>query len=163
MKTISMALFLILFCGVSSPVFSADGVFLTLQIKQGQLRSTPSFLGRVTSTLTYGSKVKVVEDKGAWKKVSVRNTTGWIHESALTTKAIVMRSGKENVATEASQGEIVLAGKGFNSKVEAQFRSKDNSRYYTWVDKMEAQSVKPTQMQNFLKQGQVAVPQETVP
>jgi len=163
MKPVRIALFFVIFFGLNSPLFSAGEVFLSLQIKQGQLRSTPSFLGRVTSTLTYGSKVKVIEDKGAWKKVSIRNTSGWIHESALTTKTIVMRSGKANVATETSPGELALAGKGFNSKVEAQFRSKNNSTYYAWVDKMEAQSVKPSQMQNFLKQGQVTVPQENVP
>jgi hypothetical protein len=105
----------------------------------------------------------VIEDKGAWKKVSIRKSSGWIHESALTTKTIVMRSGKANVAADASQGELALAGKGFNSKVEAEFKSKNNSAYYAWVDKMEAQPVKPSQMQNFLKQGQVTVPQETVP
>lgn len=42
------ALFL---CVFSRPLFSATNEFLSVQVKQGQLRSTPSFLGSVTAIL----------------------------------------------------------------------------------------------------------------
>ena len=46
--------------------------------------------------------------------------TGWIHQSALTSKQIVMNSGAA-VSSSANSQEIALAGKGFNEDVERQY------------------------------------------
>jgi hypothetical protein len=131
---------------------------LSVQVKQGQVRATPSFLGNVTATLAYGDRVKLVEDNGVWKKVTIRKITGWMHTSALTSKTITLQAGKTNVKTGASNSELSLAGKGFNSKVEAEFKNKNKNIDFTWVDRMEANAVKPGQMQTFLKKGQVELP-----
>jgi hypothetical protein len=155
-----IALFLISF---SRPVYSASNEYLTVQVKQGQLRSSASFLGSVTATLAYGDKVTLIEDKGAWKKVTFRKSSGWMHTSALTTKTIVLQAGKSAVKSDATKNELSLAGKGFNSKVEAEFKSKNKDIDYTWVNRMEAQTVKPAQMQSFLKQGKIDVPREVKP
>ena len=90
------ALFL---CVFSRPLFSATNEFLTVQVKQGQLRSTPSFLGSITATLAYGDKVELIEDKGSWKMVAIRKIKGWMHMSALTTKTIALQAGKADVKT----------------------------------------------------------------
>ena len=45
------ALFLCVFC---LPLFSATQEFLSVQVKEGQMRSTPSFLGSVMASLAYG-------------------------------------------------------------------------------------------------------------
>jgi hypothetical protein len=150
-------------CGLSQPLYSATNEFLTVQVKQGQLRSTPAFLGSVTATLAYGDKVKLIEDKGAWKMVSIRKFKGWMHASALTSKAVALQAGKENVKTGASSSELSLAGKGFNAAVEAEFKSKNKQIDYTRVDKMETVVIKPSQMKIFLKQGQVMLPGGTMP
>ena len=65
--------------------------------------------------------------------------------------------------TSATGGEIALAGKGFNPKVEAEFKSRNKNIDYTWVDRMEAFTIKPGQVQAFLKQGQVNLPEGAVP
>jgi hypothetical protein len=153
------ALFL---CVFSRPLFSATNEFLSVQVKQGQVRSTPSFLGSVTATLAYGDKVEIIEDKGAWKMVAIRKIKGWMHMSALTTKTIALQAGKTDVKTGATGNELALAGKGFNPKVEAEFKSKNKHIDYTWVDRMEAFAIKPGQMQAFLKQGQVNSPEGVV-
>ncbi len=148
------ALFLCVF--FSRPSFSATNEFLTVQVKQGQVRSTPSFLGSVTGTVAYGEKVELIEDKGAWKMVSIRKIKGWMHESALTTKTIALQAGKADVKTGATSSELALAGKGFNPKVEAEFKSKNKHLDYAAIDRMEkTYTLKPGQVQAFLKQGQV--------
>jgi uncharacterized protein YgiM (DUF1202 family) len=145
------ALFL---CAFSAPLFSATSE-LSVQVKQAQVRSTPSFLGSVTGTVAYGEKVQLIEDRGAWKNVSIRKIKGWMHESALTTKTIVLQAGKD-VKTGASSSELALAGKGFNPKVEAEFKSKNKHLDYAAIDRMEkTYTLKPAQVQAFLKQGQV--------
>lgn len=164
MSRIKISLLAALFlCVFSRPLFSATNEFLTVQVKQGQMRSTPSFLGRVTATLAYGDKVGLIEEKGAWKMVTIRKIKGWMHMSALTTKAIALQAGKANVKTGATRSELALAGKGFNPKVEAEFKNKNKHIDYTWVDRMEALAIKPGQMQAFLKQGQVNVPEGAAP
>jgi len=164
MSQIKISLLAALFlCVISRPLFSATNEFLTVQVKQGQLRSTPSFLGSVTATLAYGDKVELIEDKGAWKMVAIRKVKGWMHMSALTTKTIALQAGKANVKTGATSSELALAGKGFNAKVEAEFKNKNKNIDYTWVDRMEMLAVKPDQMQAFLKQGQVNPPEGVAP
>ena len=164
MSRIRISLLAALFlCVFSRPLFSATNEFLSVQVKQGQLRSTPSFLGSVTATLAYGDKVELIEDKGAWKMVAIRKIKGWMHMSALTAKTISLQAGKADVKTGATSSELALAGKGFNAKVEAEFKNKNKHIDYTMVDRMEALAIKSGQMQAFLKQGQVNLPERAVP
>lgn len=150
-------------CAFGLPLFSATQALLSVQVKEGQLRSAPSFLGSVIAALAYGDRVELVEDKGAWKQVAIRKLKGWMHMSALTAKKVVLQAGAADVQTSATGSELALAGKGFNARVEAEFRSKNKEIDYTWVDRMEALAVKPDQMQAFLKQGQVTPPREAAP
>ena len=133
---------------------------MSVQVKEGQLRSTPSFLGTIIANLSYGDRVEIIQDQGNWKKVAVRGgVQGWMHTSALTTKSIVLKAGTGNVQTSATSGEIALAGKGFSEEVEKQYKKLNNKLDYAWVDRMEQFQVTPEQMQAFLKLGNV-VPAE---
>ena len=162
MKRLRIFLLAVLFlCAFGLPLYSATQEFLSVQVKEGQMRSTPSFLGSVLASLAYGDRVELIEDKGAWKRVAIGGgrVKGWVHMSALSTKKIVLRAGTADVQTGASSSELALAGKGFNAKVEAEFKNKNKNIDYTWVDRMEMLAVKPDQMQAFLKQGQVNPPE----
>ncbi|MFH0880636.1 MAG: hypothetical protein V2A34_13050, partial [Lentisphaerota bacterium] len=61
----------------------------------------------------------------------------------------------EDVRTGASGEELALAGKGFNSDVEAEFKSQNKNVDFTWVDKMEKMKETPDELISFLKEGQV--------
>lgn len=154
-KVIGITLFLVL-CFVLSGS-AAPQKTMSVQIKEGQVRSTPSFLGTIVARLSYGDRVEVIQDQGNWKKVAVRGgAQGWIHTSALSTKSIVLKAGAGNVQTSATSGEIALAGKGFSEEVEKQYKKLNRNLDYAWVDRMERFQVSPEQMQAFLKQGSVA-------
>ena len=128
---------------------------LSVQVKEGQMRNTPSFLGTIVARPSYGEHVVLIEDQGTWKKVSVRGVQGWMHTSALTTKNIVLKAGTTNVQTSATGGEIALAGKGFSEEIEKQYKRQNKNVDFTWVDRMEHFKVSTEEMQAFLKQGQV--------
>jgi len=128
---------------------------MSVQVKEGQLRSAPSFLGKIIANPSYGDRVEIVQDQGAWKKVAVGGLQGWMHATALTTKPIVLRAGAQNVRTSATGGEIALAGKGFSEEVEKKYKNLNHNLDYTWVERMEEFQVSPEQMQAFLKQGLV--------
>lgn len=128
---------------------------MSVQLKESQLRTTPSFLGKVMAKLSYGERVTVLQEKGAWKKVSMfsRNVQGWIHETALTSKSIALKAGQGNVGTSVTGREIALAGKGFNEEVEAQYRKSNKNLDYTWINQMETMKVSPEQMEDFIAGG----------
>jgi uncharacterized protein YgiM (DUF1202 family) len=106
--------------------------------------------------LSYGDRVQVLETKNEWMNVTgPGGQSGWVHSSALTKKTIAMTSGTQDVQTGASGDELALASKGFNSDVEADFKSKNKNVDFTWVDKMEKFKVQPREMQSFLKEGGV--------
>lgn len=143
-----------------SYAWSADAQrSLSVQVKEGQMRSSPSFLGAIVAKPSYGDRVVLLEDQGNWKKVSSKGVQGWMHASALTMKNIVLKAGTANVQTTATGGEIALAGKGFSEEVEKQYKSQNRNVDFTWVDRMERFAVSPEEMRAFLKQGQV-VPAE---
>jgi uncharacterized protein YgiM (DUF1202 family) len=108
----------------------------------------------VITQVNYGDRLPVLEQQGDWSKVTAPDgKSGWIHSSALTKKKISMKAGSPNAQTGASGDELALAGKGFNSDVEADFKAKNRNVDFTWVNKMEKVKVSPTSMQQFLKDG----------
>jgi Bacterial SH3 domain len=135
---------------------------LSVQVKDGEIRATPSFLGKIVARVAYGDLVSVAEKRGQWVKVSVvgGKVRGWIHSTALTSKRIALRAGATNVQTGATQNEIALAGKGFNEQVETQYRKENRQLDYTWIDRMERLKVSPDAMSSFLAQGNVVLPSE---
>ncbi|MEW6334214.1 MAG: SH3 domain-containing protein [Thermodesulfobacteriota bacterium] len=134
---------------------------MSVQVREAQLRSAPSFLAEIVAKPAYGDRVEIIEDKGPWKRGSHRGVQGWIHASALTTKRIALKAGAADVQTTATGGEIALAGKGFSEEVEKQYKTQNRNLDYTWVDRMEAFRVAPQRMQAFLKEGYL-VPAEGV-
>ena len=136
--------------------FGAGPAMMSVQVKNGQIRATPSFLGRVVASLNYGDRVQVLQTQSDWMNVTgPGGQSGWVHRSALTQKKIVMSAGSQDVQTGASGDELALASKGFNSDVEADFKSKNKNVDFTWVNRMEKYKVSPEEMQAFLKEGQV--------
>lgn len=128
---------------------------MSVQVKNGQLRATPSFMGKILSNVSYGDQLAVRGEQSGWIKAAIpgRPIEGWIHASALTTQRIVLRAGAADVEKAATSDELALAGKGFNEQVEGEFRAKNKDVDFAWIDKMEKQRVSPEQIQTFLSQG----------
>lgn len=155
LKTSLITFFLICLTGFAA--FAVGQSMMSVQVRKGEIRLTPSFLGRIVALLSYGDRVYVLEQKGSWTKVGLSRgiSDGWIHSSALTRKKIILKAGAQDVQTAASSDELALAGKGFNQQVESEFRVKNPNLDFTWVDRMEKFVVSEKQMKKFLKEGEV--------
>jgi len=142
---------------VSTAVGGEGRKAMSVQVKQGQVRATPSFLGKIVATLSYGDRVEALEDKNGWMKIVPpgNKAPGWMHASALTEKKIVFKAGSKEAETGASGGELALAGKGFNADVEAEFKSKHKDIDFTWIDRMEEIKAPPGKISAFLREGQL--------
>ena len=133
----------------------AFGETMSVQVKSGDLRATPSFLGKILKSVPYGTQVEVAGEQGDWIKVSGAGSTGWMHHSALTKKKIVMKAGAADVDQYATSDELSLAGKGFNEEVEDAFKAQNADVDFGWIDRMEGFTVSQSEMVQFLKAGNV--------
>ena len=140
------------------PAFAVEQKMMSIQVKKGEIRSTPSFLGVIVVRVSYGDRVSVQQEKGSWVKVRIPGHTyeGWIHTSALTVKKIVFNPGAANVQPSASSDELALAGKGFSKQVENEFKEKNPKINYAWINRMEKFVVSETQIKRFLIEGKLS-------
>jgi len=126
---------------------------MSVQVRNGKVRATPSQLGSVVATVEYAAVIEAGAPQKGWYPVTMLDgKTGWLHESALSKKPLAMRAGATDAATGVSSDEVALAGKGFNEQVEAKLR-KDGTLDYTWVDRMSALNVGADDISQFLTQG----------
>lgn len=154
-----MKKFLMVFIFLTVLVSVSRAEELNVQVRTGKLRSRPSFLGKIVATVSYGDAVTVLQEQNEWVEVRrPEGKKGWIHISALTDDEIELSSGDSNAETAASSDELALAGKGFNSDVEAEFKTRNEDIDFTWVDWMEKIIISPEQMEGFLKMGKVNPP-----
>ena len=129
---------------------------MSVQVRNGQLRATPNFLGKIVTAVAYADQVTVASKQGEWVQVSTaKGTSGWIHQSALSAKKIVLKAGASDVESTASGQELALAGKGFNSDVEADFKEKNKNIDFGPIDRMEKIKVSAQEAQQFLAEGGV--------
>ncbi len=132
---------------------------MSVQVREAQLRDKPSFLGKLLGTAEYGDRVDLQASQGDWLCVNLPDgRSGWMHNSALTAQKVVLRAGEEQARLSASSDELALAGKGFNSDVEAQFKKNHQNIDFSMVDKMEKIKITPSEKNAFLKAGNL-IPQ----
>ncbi len=78
---------------------------MSVQVKEGQLRASPSHFGKIVARISYGHQMTVLEETGDWKLLSAAggDAQGWMHATALTNKRLVLRAGQGDVGTSVSQ------------------------------------------------------------
>jgi hypothetical protein len=132
------------------------GEMFSVQVKESQVRTKPSFLGSVVATVHYGDRLTSLTTQDSWVEVVLSGSKkGWMHLSALTDKEIVLGAGGQGANQGASSSELALAGKGFNKQVEEQFRQKNSQANFAGVDKMEKYLVSQKEMEQFVQAGEL--------
>lgn len=132
----------------------AKPAFLSVAVETAPIRETPAVFGKVVATARYGDRVEVLAKQSGWSQVRLPDgLTGWLHESAMVRKKIELSAGAKDVSRTASGEELAMAGKGFNSQVEADFKAKNQNIDFTWIDRMETYGVGPDTIIGFLKEG----------
>jgi len=128
---------------------------MSVQVRTAPVKADPSFTARSVGTLKYGTRVDVTVEQDNWAKISSPN--GWMHTSALT-KRNIAKVDKKYTGSNASYDEVALAGKGFNPKVESQYKQNNRSlaKAYSEVDRVEAFTVGDGTLRLFAQQGQLS-------
>lgn len=142
---------MLIFC--FSSLFASKGTKMYVLVDKTELKSSPSFFGKNLEAIFYGDEVIVLEEKGKWKKVQLSSDSwieGWINESSLTKKKIVVSDSRLSVSTE----ELALAGKGFNADIEAQYKKEGNLNYQD-VDVVEKNMISFENVLDFMIDGKL--------
>ena len=122
-----------------------------ISVRQGEVRTTPSFLGRIVATAGYGELVEVLELRGDWVRIRVQatNVEGWLHTTAIAEKqALRLEGAGDSRSAGTTSREIALAGRGFNEQVEARYKS-EKGLDFTLVDEMEGYGLPPEELGEF--------------
>jgi len=130
---------------------------MSVQIREAQLRSAPGFLSKVLATVPYTEQVSILEEKAEWLRVQTAagGVEGWMHSNSLTSKRLTLSGGGADAQLAVSSEEQALAGKGFNSDVEKQFKERNKSADFSGVDAMEKLTIPAEAITQFLTDGNV--------
>jgi uncharacterized protein YraI len=127
---------------------------LTVQVRETKLRKEPKFWAPAVATLKAGDAVSETERQGDWIRGTARGASGWVHNSAVTTKTVVLTGGSTTASTESRSGDVSLAGKGFTDQVEREYR-KEKAGGFEDLDRIPP-PVSDTELETFLREGKLA-------
>lgn len=157
-KRVFFPIFLVIAMVVATAAW-AVGQMLTVQVREIQMRASPSFTGRPGATLSYGQTVSVLEEREAWVKARGNGGEGWVHASALTDRRLSLTPGARNVSSKADEREVAAAGKGFSAEVERTYRA-GHPEGYADVEAMLRFQYSPAELRAFLTAGKLTPRQE---
>lgn len=130
---------------------------ITVITKENAIREYPRFFAPVKAFVKYGDLLSVLNKEKDWYKVKFKNISGYIHNTAVEERSISIQ-GKYPISTTTSEGEITLAGKGFNPQVERAYKNKYPQMRYDLVDKIEKYDVSERELMSFIKAGGLSEP-----
>lgn len=109
-----------------------------VQVKTAKLRKEARQWAPSTADLSYGDALAVVSVQPGWLEVrTAGGTEGFIHESAVNRRKVILASSRSTLADAAVDDTVVvLAGKGFNDEVERLY-AKAGAANYAAVDSVQ--------------------------
>jgi hypothetical protein len=116
---------------------------LWVELQDARLRNKPLHWASAAAPLSYGDKIEVLGTEGAWYRAAFtgadgKRVEGYVHQTAVTPKQVVLKGRTADVQIEADESSIVLAGKGFNREIEETYLgSAEEALDYAAVDCIE--------------------------
>ncbi len=131
----------------------------SVEVKETPMRERPGFLGTPVMTLSYGDRVQVLDGRQDWTqgRFAATGAEGWIHNSALTSKRIIVNPSTRDVERSATDTEVALAGRGFNEEVEARYRAEQGLEF-SFIDRIEEREVPVAELAAFVEAGELNDP-----
>ncbi len=154
MGKVIIALFL--FC--SGFIYGQSSEMLSIAVREAALRDRPNHLSRVIVRLNYADEVELIDSQRDWLRVRTGGSEGWLHQDAVSEERIVLGAGDRDVDRDAGSREVALAGRGFNQQVEEEFQSQSGLDFSA-VDRIEARAIDLDELQRFLEEGNLRMPE----
>jgi len=148
MKRALVFLLLAVFNGLF--VFSqSTGSIMYVAVKTTDLNSSHGVFADNLGVLNLGDTVTLLGSTGKWAEVRVNNSlTGWVAMSSLSARLI--KNSDQSVTAK----EVALAGKGFSSETEVEYRK--NGLDYSIVNTIETENVSKNDLKKFIQEGRLS-------
>ena len=154
--------------GVIPPHVLADpGDSLYVEVNSTKLRREPKHWSTPLASLNFGDKLEELAFQTGWFRVkssktgtaennpALRDGEGYVHESAVTARSVILKSGGSVTDIKPDESDIVLAGKGFNSDVESSYSKQDTPLNYAAVDTVVNKKIDARELEEFLRAGKL--------
>ena len=137
------------------PALAFAGETVKVKVQKTSLFEQPNFFSRTVATLQFGDQLEMEEAVKDWAKVKFGQQKGYIHQSALTSTKVDVKTlfFSSSSSSGASQDEVALAGKGFTPEVEKNYGKTHPEMNYALVDEIERYSVDPNSLRSFIQGG----------
>ena len=127
---------------------------VSVKVKATKVRAEAKAWAAAIGALKYGDSIQALSVSDGWLKVRTSGgKQGYLHESAVTTKKIVLSSRGGGSDSAADRADVVLAGKGFSQAIERDLAAQDSSLNFKGVDEMERLRVSDVELAAFIKAG----------
>lgn len=147
-----LLLFVVLCLAV--PSFSASKTKTQyVAIDPAPLKAKPAASSKKVGSVEYAAAVRVIKEDKSWVYVQLvddESVEGWLPASALTSKKLKDKGS----SASANADEIALAGKGFNSTIEAVY-AEQYEMNFDIVDYIETLGADQEEAVAFAKEGQL--------
>jgi len=130
-----------------------------VKVQKASLFSQPNFLSKTVASLQFGDQLELEEVVKDWARVRYGQQRGYVHQSALTSTKVDMKSlmFSSSSSSGANQDEVALAGKGFTPEVEKNYGKAHPEMNYALVDEIERYTVDPNSLRSFIQKGGLKV------
>jgi hypothetical protein len=137
------------------PALCLAGETVKVKVQKTSLFEQPNFFSKTVATLQFGDQLEMEEMVKDWAKVKFGPQKGYIHQSALTSTKVDVKTllFSSSSSSGASQDEVALAGKGFTPEVEKNYGKAHPEMNYALVDEIEHYSVDPNSLRSFIRRG----------
>jgi hypothetical protein len=141
------------------PALCLAGETVKVKVQRTSLFDQPNFFSRTVATLQFGDELEMQEVVKDWAKVRFGKQKGYVHQSALTSTKVDMKTilFSSSSSAEASQDEVALAGKGFTPEVEKNYGKAHPEMNYALVDEIERFNIDPNSLRSFIQRGGLKV------
>lgn len=126
---------------------------LYIEVNAAKLRSQPAHWGPALRDLRYGDRVVELSSDRGWRRVRLSDgQEGFVHDSAVTVRKVVLRSGEMQPDMRPEDSDVVLAGKGFCKDVEDYYATSAQADFAA-VDAWEKKNFSDRDLAQFLRAG----------
>lgn len=158
MKVSNLILAALLF-GAATTAWADPGDKISVEARSAALAEKPMMWAKAVEMLKYGDVTTEISFKDGWFKVrSASGREGFLHESAVTDRRIVLQSDPDAARVVPDRSKVVMAGKGFSKEIEEQHRREPDAGNYAAVDSIERRKpVSGPEIEKFILQGKLNI------
>jgi len=128
---------------------------VTVIVKKAAIRRDKQFYAPAIAEGAYGETFSVQARGSGWVKVATKAGEGWLNETAVSTKKVAASSSGAAAGGKVDERDVANAAKGFNPKVESEYRKKNPTANFAAVDRMEKLEANEKAVESFVNDGHI--------